>query len=209
MTPSKSLPNGSACVFLPLSLAGPSVAALRAGRRAEQHRSRCFFGSFPNGTSRSMPNVPCSAFRASRHQARVALAPTARSRRPAATASRRGRSRAGRSPRSAPRPWQAGQAPCGELNENARGDISGTLMPQYDARQPPREQPVAAVERVDHDDVVGQLQRDLDRLGQPPLDAARGRSAGRRRRRWCGCVRRSSCDVVLERLELAVDARLA
>src|SRR5207302_714010 len=29
-----------------------------------------------------------------------------------------------------PRPWQSGHAPCGELNENARGVISGTLSPQ-------------------------------------------------------------------------------
>ena len=29
----------------------------------------------------------------------------------------------------APSPWQVVQAPCGELNEKARGDISGTLMP--------------------------------------------------------------------------------
>ena len=30
----------------------------------------------------------------------------------------------------APSPWQSGQAPCGELNENARGVISGMLRPQ-------------------------------------------------------------------------------
>ena len=39
------------------------------------------------------------------------------------------------------------------------------------AGQPPREQPIAAVERVDDDDVVGQVEGDLDRLGQPPFDA--------------------------------------
>ena len=39
------------------------------------------------------------------------------------------------------------------------------------ARQPPREQPIAAVQRVDDDDVVGEAERDLDRLGEPPLDA--------------------------------------
>ena len=36
---------------------------------------------------------------------------------------------AGSKSQVAPRPWQLGQAPCGELNEKARGDISGTLMP--------------------------------------------------------------------------------
>ena len=30
----------------------------------------------------------------------------------------------------APSPWQSGHAPCGELNEKARGVISGMLMPQ-------------------------------------------------------------------------------
>jgi hypothetical protein len=29
----------------------------------------------------------------------------------------------------APRPWQSGHAPCGELNEKARGVISGIEMP--------------------------------------------------------------------------------
>ncbi len=39
------------------------------------------------------------------------------------------------------------------------------------ARQPPREQSIAAVQRVDDHDVVGQIERDGDRVGQPPLDA--------------------------------------
>ena len=38
------------------------------------------------------------------------------------------------------------------------------------AGEPAREQPIAAVERVDDDDVVGKAERDLDRLGEPPLD---------------------------------------
>ena len=41
-----------------------------------------------------------------------------------------GTMRAGSKSQVAPRPWQSGHAPCGELNENARGVISGTLMPQ-------------------------------------------------------------------------------
>ena len=30
-----------------------------------------------------------------------------------------------------PRPVQAGQAPCGELNENVRGSSSSTVNPSY------------------------------------------------------------------------------
>ncbi len=41
-----------------------------------------------------------------------------------------GTMRAGSKSQVAPRPWHSGHAPCGELNENARGDSSGTLMPQ-------------------------------------------------------------------------------
>ena len=40
-----------------------------------------------------------------------------------------------------------------------------------DAREFPREQPVAAFERVDDDDVVGEVERHLDRFGKPALDA--------------------------------------
>ena len=41
-----------------------------------------------------------------------------------------GITRAGSKSYTAPRPWHSEQAPCGELNEKARGDISGTLRPQ-------------------------------------------------------------------------------
>ena len=39
------------------------------------------------------------------------------------------------------------------------------------ACEPPGKQAIAAVERVDDDDVVGEVQRDLDRFGQPAFDA--------------------------------------
>ena len=55
--------------------------------------------------------------------------------------------------------------------ERARRHL-GHADAAVDARQPAREQPVAAVERVDDDDVVGEVERDFDRFGQPPLDAA-------------------------------------
>ena len=60
-----------------------------------------------------------------------------------------------------------------------------------DAGQPPREQPVAAVERVDDDDVVGEVERDLDRLGEPALEP-RARSGDRRRTSMVWFRRRSS-----------------
>ena len=41
-----------------------------------------------------------------------------------------GTMRSGSISRVAPRPWQAGQAPCGLLNEKTRGWISGSEMPQ-------------------------------------------------------------------------------
>ena len=40
-----------------------------------------------------------------------------------------------------------------------------------DAGQLAREQPIAALERVDDDDVVGEVQGHLDRFGEPALDA--------------------------------------
>ena len=56
-----------------------------------------------------------------------------------------GTSRAGSKSIIAPRPWQSVHAPCGELNENARGVISGMLNAAVHARQPPRKQPVPIV----------------------------------------------------------------
>ena len=44
--------------------------------------------------------------------------------------------------------------------------------PAINARQAPREQPIAAVERVDDDDVVGQVERNLNRLAQPSFRAS-------------------------------------
>ena len=83
-----------------------------------------------------------------------------------------GTTRCGSKSQVAPSPWHSGHAPCGELNENARGDISGTLRPTVHAGELAREQPIAAVERIDDDNVAGQAKRDLDRLSQPPLDTA-------------------------------------
>ena len=63
-------------------------------------------------------------------QLAIALAPTERSRLPTATSTRPARSAADRSRRWRRGPGRSAQAPCGELNENARGVISGIEMPQ-------------------------------------------------------------------------------
>jgi hypothetical protein len=55
--------------------------------------------------------------------------------------------------------------------EGARRHL-GHAQAAVHARQPAGEQPIAPLERVDDDDVVGEIERDVHRLGQPPLDAA-------------------------------------
>ena len=76
-----------------------------------------------------------------------------------------------------------------------------------DAREPAGEQPVAAVERIDHDDVVGQVEGDIHRFGQPALHAAAHDHAIDEDldRVIAAPIER---DVLLERAELSVDARL-
>src|SRR5439155_24999623 len=44
--------------------------------------------------------------------------------------------------------------------------------PAVDAGQPAREEPIAAFVGVDDDDVVGEIEGDVDRFGEPALDAA-------------------------------------
>ena len=83
-----------------------------------------------------------------------------------------GTTRAGSTSKTSPRPWQSGQAPCGELNEKARGVISGMLMPHDGHARRRENKPIAAIERVDDHDIVGEFQRHLDGVGQPPLDPA-------------------------------------
>ena len=85
---------------------------LRERRRRDRCRSR-------------RGRAPCSASRTSFRSP----SPTARSRRRPATSIRRARCAADRNRSSRPGPGSPVQAPCGELNENARGVISGTLMP--------------------------------------------------------------------------------
>ena len=77
----------------------------------------------------------------------------------------------------------------------------------HHARQLPREEPVAAVQRVDHHHVVGQAQRHVDRLGEAALDAAAHDQAVHDDVDVvvAAAVER---DVFLERSQVAVDARL-
>ena len=107
----------------------PARRAVPARRR--RGRRAIFFGSRRNGIVRSMPNVRLSVAERFLDQLAVALAPTARSRRPASDSDSSGTTRAGSKSYTAPSPWQSWQAPCGELNEKARGVISGMLTPHY------------------------------------------------------------------------------
>ena len=161
ITPSKSAPNGSRFARLLRRLLafgrGLGAAPSRLRRRAEQQQVALLLRQLAErhrrDRCRSARRAPSSALA---HQLAVALAPTARSRRPASDCDSSGTTRAGSKSQVAPRPWHAGHAPCGELNENARGVISGMLMPQSthasrreNSRSPPSK-------RVDDDDVVGE-----------------------------------------------------
>ena len=186
---------------------GPGRPAPAPGRSGpEEQHSRTRRASDANGTVRSMPKSgPAPA--APRAPACCRRAPRARWRRRRATSTRRARRGPDRSRTTAPRPWQSGHAPCGELNENARGVISGMLSPQstHASRRENSRSPVSR--RVDDDDVVGQAERRLDRLGQPPLDAASHDQPidDDVDRVVAAAV---ELDVLVERAELAVDARL-
>ena len=77
----------------------------------------------------------------------------------------------------------------------------------HDARELARKQAIAAVERIDHHHVVGELQRHLDRLGEPPLDAAPDDQPVDDDLDVVVAAAIEG-DVFLERTQLAVDARL-
>ena len=90
--------------------------------------------------------------------------------------------------------------------EGARRHL-GHADAAVDAGELAREQAVAAVEGVDDDDAVGQVERGLDRLGQPALDA---RPHDQPVDHDVDGVVLPAVErqVVVEALELAVDARL-
>ena len=80
-------------------------------------------------------------------------------------------------------------------------------QPAVDTREAPREQPVSLVERVDDDDVVGEVEGGVDRLGEPPFDTAADDQAihDDLDRVVAPPI---ELDVLVERAELAVDPRL-
>ncbi len=90
--------------------------------------------------------------------------------------------------------------------EGARRHL-GHADAAVDARHLAREQPVALVEAVDDDDVVGQLQGGFHRLGEAALDA-RAHDQPVHDDLDRVVLLAIELDVVFERLELAVDARL-
>ena len=132
-TPSNPLPKGSVRPAPPRPRGAGGSASNSARRRIDEGpsstSSRCFFDSRPNGTSGSSPQVLANVRTASRTNRRSprahgTTAPPSRDLDSSGTTSRGSKSVA------APRPWHAGQAPWGELNENARGVISGIEIPQ-------------------------------------------------------------------------------
>ena len=90
--------------------------------------------------------------------------------------------------------------------EGARRHL-GHADPALDARQAPREQPVAPVQRVDDDDVVGQAESSLDRFTEPALDPGPDQQAVHDDvdRMIAAPVQD---DVLVQRADLAVDAHL-
>ena len=141
------------------------------------------------------------------HQLPVALAPTARSRRRRATSTRPARAAAGSKSKIAPRPWQSGHAPCGELNENARGVISGMLMPQSthaSRRENSRSPPSSVLMTTMSSARLSAISTDsVSRRSMPPLDDQPIDDD------VDGVVAAAiELDVLFERAELAVDARL-
>ena len=206
MTPSKP-----ACRTDPSS--GPLRAAPRwhrAGapaRRGDQTaaaRAACA-AARPTGAVRSMPKSRLSACSASRTslrspRAQGAIAPSA------SDFDSSGTTRCGSKSTIAPRPWHSGQAPCGELNEKARGVISGMLMPQStqasrreNSRSPPSSvlmttMSSARLSATSTDSVSRRSTRRDDQAIDDHLDRVVAAPV--------------ELDVLFERAELAVDARL-
>ena len=101
----------------------------RSGHRTAAARAASS-AACANGTSRSMPKSRLSACSASRTSLRSPLRPRRDGAVGERLATRPARRARGSKSTIAPSPWHSGQAPCGELNENARGVISGMLRPQ-------------------------------------------------------------------------------
>ena len=71
----------------------------------------------------------------------------------------------------APMPSHAGQAPCGPLNENMRGSIGGSEMPQSMHAKRSLIQNGSSPFDGDEQAALADLQRELDAVGEAALDA--------------------------------------
>ena len=218
MTPSKSRPNGSRLgLLLPAGLLRARPALLpvcrspdrapwprsgpdnRTGRAASSAACR----TEPSGRCRNTPRSPAPR----RGPCACRPCPTARSRRRRATCVSSGTTRAGSKSHVAPSPWHAGTGTMRRVErERARRHLRHADA-AHDAGELAREQPIAAVERVDDDDVAGEAERDFDRFGEPPFDAApHDQPIDDDLDRVVAAP--VEADVVFERTRLTVDARL-
>ncbi len=167
----------------------PRPASLgRVRRRAgapNSTMSRCFFGSLPNGTCGSMPNVRCSpssisAIRRRSPFAHGAIAPP-RERLRVVRHDAAGIEIVDRAEALAVRARAVRRVE----RKRARRHL-GNADAADRTGHAPREQPIAAVERVDDDDVVGELEREVDRIATAAARCRSSRSADRPARRSCG-----------------------
>ena len=182
--PSKSLPYGS--TSSPCPSAAPAPPRRRCGGRRPVRRGAGRAAS--SAACRRAPPGRCPSAprwrRWRRGPASCRLGPTARSRRRGATCRRRVRPCRVEVPGGA-EPLAAVQAPCGELNEKARGDISGTLMPQT-TQASLRENSRSPLSSALMTTTPSARSRAVCTDSDSGARCRSGRSGGRRRRRWRG-----------------------
>ena len=125
-------------------------------------------GAPATATSGSTPSASTARASSVGERDRAAPAPRERRRpRAACAADRRRRARDRRTVR-APRPSHAGHAPCGPLNENMRGSIGGSEMPQsmQAKRSLIQNGSLVASSTVDEQAPLAELERELDAVGE-------------------------------------------
>jgi hypothetical protein len=135
--------------------------------------SRCFRGSFPNGAVRSIREIPAQSLQRLAHELAIAAGPWG----DGAFGERLrlvGHDAPGSKSIIAPRPWHSAQAPVRRVEGKGPRRHLGHAQAAVDTGQAPREQPIALVEGVDDDDVVGQVQRDVDRFRSGVAPRRRG-----------------------------------
>ena len=79
--------------------------------------------------------------------------------------------RSGSTTSRAPRPSHVGHAPCGPLNENMRGSIGGSEMPQSTQAKRSLIQNGSSSSGLHEEAPLAELERELDAVGQAALDA--------------------------------------